>query len=217
MFGQPNTPIVNSYVSALQELREEWELTELEEEAYQRLLQAQDRLDEFEYAQLNDLYLQDAIRLAHRALTWPGYVPVVAKDLPGIRIGRYYHLNAAIICYEGRYGRHCHRIESGGSTLSETEVETLEILREARDRIETCRNADLTDLPLLATLQSAHRQLGLDPCLIPQVDVTRYYEGPTSSDGIDVRNQIDGLKKGLSHAEICEIENARSERERAVA
>lgn len=212
MSRQTVKAVVYRYGNALEKFREEWELSPLEEEAYQRFCEAADRLDEFEHAQLNDLHLQDAILITHRLFKWPNNeLPRIDPDSPFVRVGCFQQLNAAIISYVNKFRRYCYRLDESGEELTELESTTLNTLNEAYERIEQARNADVQDLPLLEALHAAHRILDMDPQRVPHVDVTRKYEGPTKDDGIDVKRRIEGKKKGLTHREITEEHRARGD------
>lgn len=188
---QPVNAVVRVYAQAFDAFREEWTLSPLEEEAYHRLIEAYDRIEEFEEAAVDDLHLQDAVRLAHKAMKWPPkQVPEFSCDRPGVKVGEWWPLNSAIISYSHRMLRHCRQLEKIDEEPSEEETRAFEVLSDAYYRILEYRNAKVDDLPLLAALQDAHRITGGAPWSIPQVDVSRRYEGYVTDDGIDVRDRI---------------------------
>jgi hypothetical protein len=72
--------VIRRYYAAFSNFRSEWDLTAIEEQAYQNILAAYERkLDDF-FADVSDLFLEQSIRIAHNVMEFGGDVPVFYTD-----------------------------------------------------------------------------------------------------------------------------------------
>lgn len=179
------------YYLAFSDFRDQWELPDDEEVAFRNIEEAHFRIENDVRGQLDDLPLQESIRIVHLAMGWPAVsIPILSFERPLYRLGKFRPLNDTIITYFNRMQKQRERAANEGRLFRRSHELHFLTLHEAFRRIERDRNARVDDLHLLETIHKVHKLLELDPIDVPHIDVSRYYEGETFYDGIDERNCI---------------------------
>lgn len=203
---------VRLYFDAFSNFRDEFELTAIEEQAYRVLETAQARIDDDVRAKIDDLPLMAAIPVAHSAMEWAlEAVPKITWGRPLYQYGQLRPLNNTIIIYFNYMRKLRTQYAEQNRPLRRAHEVLFLTLQEAFRRIEKDRNANVSDLFVLESVQKVHALCELPAEEVPHIDVSRRYEGQTLDDGIDERERVRGRNAGLTRKQIVEQLDARGE------